>query len=90
MESINRRKFISTAGASTAALAVGSSKALSQRSPNETINVAVLGIRSRGRAQARNWSEIPNVRVKTLCDPDENLFAERVADIEERYGYRPG
>jgi predicted dehydrogenase len=60
-----------------------------QNSPNETINLAIIGIRSRGRQHARSFGNIPNVRIHTLCDPDENLFAERVAEVEEQTGHRP-
>jgi predicted dehydrogenase len=93
MKPINRRKFMKTTGTGTAAVAAAApfiAKGMAQDSPNDRLNVAVLGIRSRGRAHARKFSAMPNVRVKTLCDPDETLFAERVADIEERSGTRPG
>ncbi|MGD9109985.1 MAG: Gfo/Idh/MocA family oxidoreductase, partial [Phycisphaerales bacterium] len=45
---------------------------------NDRINIAIIGIRSRGRKLAENFAGMPNVRVKTLCDIDENLYSERV------------
>ncbi|UCF37361.1 MAG: Gfo/Idh/MocA family oxidoreductase [Acidobacteriota bacterium] len=92
MESINRRNFLKTASTGTAAMAATAplvKSGLLAQSPNETINVAITGIRGRGWAHARNFCQIPNVKVVTLCDPDESLFAERVADVEERSGVRP-
>ena len=93
MNSMHRRKFLRNAGAGAASLAVSGpfiQPGLAQKSPNETINVAVMGIRSRGKAHARNYAKIPNVTVKTLCDPDESFFTDLVADIEDRTGTAPG
>ena len=57
---------------------------------NERLNMAVIGIRSRGMQLARGFAEIPGVRIKTLVDVDENLFADRVRQIEEMEGVAPG
>ncbi len=57
---------------------------------NERINMAVIGVRSRGNALAEGFAAIPNVRVKTICDIDENLFAKRVKKLEEIQGTAPG
>ncbi|HUW19107.1 MAG TPA: Gfo/Idh/MocA family oxidoreductase [Sedimentisphaerales bacterium] len=56
---------------------------------NERINVAVIGVRGRGRGLTEGFAKIPNVRVKTLCDVDENLFPDRVKKIEEIQGVAP-
>ncbi|UCE99273.1 MAG: Gfo/Idh/MocA family oxidoreductase [Planctomycetota bacterium] len=50
---------------------------------NERINMAVIGIRGRGMELAKGFAKIPGVHVKTLCDVDENLFPERVKEIEQ-------
>ena len=57
---------------------------------NDRINLAVLGIRSRGMQLAKGFAKIPNVRVRTLVDVDENLFADRVRDMERVQGVAPG
>jgi len=57
---------------------------------NDRINVAVVGIRSRGRNHAENFAKMPGVFVKTLCDVDVNLFPSRVAKIAEIQGEAPG
>ena len=31
----------------------------------------------------------PGVKLKTLCDIDENNFAKRVAEVEKKFGYKP-
>jgi predicted dehydrogenase len=91
MSSTSRRDFIRnaavTAGVAAAAPAVQT--ALAQSSPNERINVAVVGFHGRGRSHYRTFAKMANVRVAALCDVDERLFPEAVADVERIGGYRP-
>jgi len=56
---------------------------------NERINLAVIGLRSRGWSLAEEFMKIPNVRIGTLCDVDGNVLDSRVAEIEKQKGYRP-
>jgi predicted dehydrogenase len=80
METINRREFVkTTAGAAIAApfiTALGRA-----HSPNDTINLAVIGARSRGQAHYEGFGKIPGVRIATLCDVDERLFPEALANL---------
>jgi predicted dehydrogenase len=46
--------------------------------PNDEIRTAILGIRNQGKNHIAYHQATPNVRIATLCDPDERLFAERV------------
>ncbi|MBU0639275.1 MAG: Gfo/Idh/MocA family oxidoreductase [Planctomycetes bacterium] len=57
---------------------------------NDRINLACIGIRSRGQSLAEGFAKLPNVFVKTVVDIDENLFAERVKKIAEIQGAAPG
>jgi predicted dehydrogenase len=57
---------------------------------NDRVNVAVIGIRSQGKAHIEGYAKLPNARVKTLCDVDENLFADRIKSVEEIAKYTPG
>src|ERR1700730_6344922 len=80
METINRREFVKTAaGAAIAAPFV--SVAGRAYSPNDTINLAVIGVRSRGQAHYEGFGRIPGVRIATLCDVDERLFPEALAKL---------
>ena len=63
--------------------------ALAQRSPNDRINIGVVGFRGRGRDHYRTFAKIPNVRVAFLCDIDERLFPGAVAEVEQLGGNRP-
>jgi len=94
---MSRRKFLA-GSAKTAAGMVAATAARSFAAPqggrsvigaNERINTAVLGIRGQGRHHIRQMAEKDNVSVKTLCDPDENLFGERVKLAEEIQDFAP-
>jgi predicted dehydrogenase len=92
MVQIDRRSFIRKTGVATAGAIVGSRVAgqpLYRKSPGDTVNVAVTGIRSRGRDHIRALSKIPNVTIDTLCDIDQRLLPEAVAEVEKLTGKRP-
>ena len=69
------------------ALAAG--PALSQNAPSDQIRLGVVGIRGRGRDHYRNFARIRGVRVAFLCDIDERLYSDAVAEVEKIAGYRP-
>jgi len=92
MAYIDRRSFIKKSGAATAGAFVGGQvmgHSSLKNSPNNTVNVAVIGIRSRGRDHYRALSKIPNVKISTLCDIDQRLLPDAVAEVEQLTGYRP-
>ena len=60
---------------------------------NERINMCVIGIRGQGHGHLRRWAgmaENNNVYIRTLCDVDENLFAERINTVTDLQGDVPG
>ena len=56
---------------------------------NDRVNIAVIGIRSQGGAHIGGFPALPGVKLKTLCDIDENNFGKRVAEVEKKFGYKP-
>jgi len=58
-------------------------------SPSDTINVAVVGIRNRGKEHYHALSKIPGVRIAALCDIDQRLLPEAVAEVEKLTGHQP-
>jgi hypothetical protein len=58
-------------------------------SPNETVNVAVMGIRGQGAFHLKNYPKVPNVNVSAVCDIDERLFPKALAGVEAASGRRP-
>lgn len=92
-----RRDFIKKTVAGSAAVAltgVGlSAKSYSSvMGANERVTLAVIGIRGQGNGHIGKWcalKENRNVFLKTLCDVDENLYAERIAKVKEAVGTEP-
>jgi len=92
MAYIDRRSFIRKTGVATAGTMVGSQvlgQSAKQKSSADIVNVAVIGIRSRGRDHIRALSKIPNVRIATLCDIDQRMLPEVLGEVEKLTGYRP-
>jgi len=92
MEPINRRTFLKKTTAASAGVAVSTSviaKSSKRFDLNDTINIAVIGIRSRGKDHYRALAKIPNVRIAALCDIDQRLFPEAVDEVKKLTGYKP-
>lgn len=94
MEPNNRRDFLkksvmSAGGLIVTGSALNATKTFGRQSANERINVAVIGINGKGKHHYTRFSQIPNVRVTTLCDVDERLFPQGVADVEKISGFKP-
>jgi len=90
MKSMNRRGFLKDAAVAVAAAAAPAIRTgAANASPNDAVNVAVVGIRNRGKAHYQNFCKIPNVNVRAICDIDERLFTPAVAEIERLSGRKP-
>ena len=93
MENLDRRSFLKKSGFATAGTLAGTSSVVqgisNQKSANNTVNVAVIGIRSRGKDHYRALAKIKDVRIATLCDIDQRLLPEAVAEVEKLTGYKP-
>ncbi len=71
MTRLTRRTFLKTSAAATiAATSHANASAL------ETINVAIIGCRNRGKQLAENFSASENLRVTALCDCDSSKLDE--------------
>ena len=89
-----RREFIKTTVAGAAAITLGgiglSPKSYSQVvGSNDRINLAVVGLRSRGRDHINSWCALKdnrNVRIRTICDADEQFFAPTAKLVQDRSG----
>ena len=91
MKTMGRRGFISKTGRAAMGLAAAGPfiKSVPARaSANDRINIAVVGIRSRGRAHLNGLARIPNVNVPVICDVDERLFPRAVDYLEKISGKR--
>ncbi len=95
---MSRREFLTRSGQVAAGVVAGgamitrAAPAVSNRiiGANDRINMAVVGIRSRGRNLINNFARVEGVYVKTLVDVDQNLFPDRIKLITDDHGYSPG
>jgi len=92
-----RRDFIKKSVLGTAGITIGgmgfSSKSYASIiGSNERINMAVVGIRGQGSGHIDKWCALKdnrNVRLKTICDVDEQFFAERSKTVLDKTGEKP-
>src|SRR5690349_25032926 len=78
---MERRYFLTSAAAAAAAVAGKRLKA----APSDTVRVACVGLRGRGKDHIRGYSNLPNVEIVAMCDIDESVLNER-ADAFEKTG----
>jgi predicted dehydrogenase len=91
---ITRRDFASRTATVAAAVVAGGhalrggkalgAPAVSNRvvGANDRVVLASVGIRGQGNSLKRGFARLAGVEIKTLCDPDENLFPSRAKDEE--------
>src|SRR6202011_1857266 len=82
---LNRRDFLITGAAGLTAL--GSAAFLGHpelvMGANDRVRVAICGVRGRGGDHLHNYSQLPNVQIAALCDIDENVVRQRLAQMEK-------
>jgi predicted dehydrogenase len=89
MSEMNRRGFLKrgmavTAG-SFAALSSFDGVVSSVRGANNEIRLGVAGIHSRGGDHINNFMKIEGVKVVALCDPDQHVLEQGVAQFKKKY-----
>ncbi len=92
-----RREFIKKSILGTAGMTIGgmgfSSKSYSSIiGSNDRLTLSVIGIRGRGGDHIESWCQLAesrNIRLKTICDVDEQYFAERSKFIFDKTGTKP-
>jgi predicted dehydrogenase len=91
----SRRDFLKTSTFTTAGVALGAVSGLSAKNytrilgANDRLNVAVVGVRSRGAAHIASLSVCDNVRISHLCDVDQRFLDEASNTVQERLGESP-
>lgn len=91
-----RRSFIKKATVGTAAVSLSglvfpqtASAYTNILGSNEQINVAVIGVRSRGKAHCSAINAYPNAKIIYSCDVDDTILDEHNAWCEKNIGYVP-
>ena len=82
---INRRDFLITgaAGLTTLRSAALLGRPALVMGANDRVRVAICGVRGRGGDHLHNYSQLPNVQIAALCDIDENVLRQRLAQMEK-------
>lgn len=93
MSKNSRRDFIRTLGIGTAALSIGNNvfggtgvgiSAKSYRNimgSNERVNMAVIGVNSRGNSMSGTISRLKNAQIITVCDVDKRAIPKAIQTI---------
>jgi predicted dehydrogenase len=58
-------------------------------SPNDTVRVACVGVRSQGATHVRRYLAMPNVEIAAICDIDESVLKTRLDEVEKAGKKRP-
>jgi len=91
-----RRDFIRQAGAGALGLTfggivpeigiAGNSRVIGA---NDTVNMAIIGVNSRGNALATNFAKQANCEIVTICDVDKRAIEKCIANVEKEQTRKP-
>lgn len=85
-----RRNFLKNTSMGTAAFMASSAAGFSAiPGANERVNVAVIGLKRRGRPLLGAISKVANVKVTWVSDVDEVQLKKGIGIAEDALGYRP-
>ena len=79
---LDRRAFIKTTALAAAATGLHLSASAQQRSPNDTIQLALIGAGSQGQSDTRNAVNVPGVKLVAVAD----CYDGRLAHAKELWG----
>jgi predicted dehydrogenase len=81
---MQRRYFLMSSSAAAAAM-----RSSGLASPNDTVRVACVGVKSQGQNHIRAYARMPNVEIAAICDIDEAVLEQRLTDAEKLTKKRP-
>ena len=86
---VSRRDFLEASVKSSAGVAaLGGISFFTQpgkvRGANDRVRIGVAGIRGQGFTHIEGYSAVPDTEVAAICDVDENVISQRLADMNER------
>lgn len=86
MTQFTRRDFLqtSTAAAGASLLITGTKASGNIKEANDRIRIAVVGLNGRGRSHIQGWLEQKNVEIAYLVDPDKDVLAKRMAELQTK------
>ncbi|MFC2107606.1 Gfo/Idh/MocA family protein, partial [Bacteroidota bacterium] len=88
-----RKEFIKNAATGFAGIALTSVLPVSAFAnilgANDSLNVAVMGVNSRGGYLAVKFAEAENTSISYICDVDQRAIDKTIQAVYEKYGYKP-
>ena len=81
---MNRRSFLVNSAA-----ALGTSAFSASASPSDTVRIACVGLRGRGKSHMQAFTSLPNVDLVALCDIDDSVLATATKFVTEKRGTAP-
>ncbi len=82
--------FAAAAAAATQGLPLfAADEAPQSKSPNEKVNVLVVGVNGRGGEHISNWAGRNDTSISHVCDVDEVIGNRRAEDIAKKQGTKP-
>jgi predicted dehydrogenase len=78
---INRRSFLKSTLAASAALSLPARVRAAAEGANSDIRIAVIGFNSRGQDHIKNYQGMKGVRIVALCDTDSNVLEKSAAAL---------
>ncbi|MCF7709022.1 MAG: gfo/Idh/MocA family oxidoreductase, partial [Verrucomicrobia bacterium] len=83
MNKISRRKFLEKSLIAGAG-ALSAPYILKSASPNETLGVAVVGVRGRGNSHLGAFISDPRTEVRYIVEVDADVASKRAAEVIEK------
>ncbi len=83
-KSLGRRELL--AGAAAAGLAMTLQPTQAKASPNERVNLCIIGVRGRGSGVGRNFAGLPDAQVTHICDVNEPLldaYGKSISEVQK-------
>ncbi|MCB1120467.1 MAG: Gfo/Idh/MocA family oxidoreductase [Verrucomicrobiae bacterium] len=80
----NRRTFLKQSALGASLFICGTRASHAVLGANDRFRIAVVGTHGRGKSHIAGWLEQENVEIAYLVDPDANVLAERLADLEKK------
>ena len=88
----NRRNFIKTSAMATAGVGLVAGMPVAMNSclgANEKLVCGVIGVKGMGNADLQAFLRQPNTECAAICDVDESVLNQRIAETEKVQGYKP-
>ncbi len=84
MKNLNRRSFLKTSLAASAALSLPARIYAQAAGSNDDIRVGVVGFNSRGMDHISNYLKVKGARIVALCDVDSAVLEKGVAELKAK------